>query len=102
MALVKRGNCEYTIADHLVEEYLAKGYSLLDEKGKVIREKTPVNLEDFKLQNAELKSKVAALEAENAAMKAQLAEANAENPPEDKKLEKNEKPSKNTTEKPKA
>lgn len=75
MALVKRGNCEYTIADHLVEEYLAKGYSLLDEKGKVIREKTPVNLEDFKLQNAELKNKVASLEAENAALKAQLSVA---------------------------
>lgn len=102
MALVKRGNCEYTIADHLVEEYLAKGYSLLDEKGKVIREKTPVNLEDFKLQNAELKNKVAALEAENLALKSQLEEAVPAKPAGEKKPEKKEKPSKEVSEMPKA
>lgn len=71
MALVRRGNCEYTIADGLVEEYLAKGYSLLDSTGKVIREKTPESI-------AEHKAKIEALEQANAELQAKNEELTKE------------------------
>lgn len=62
MALVKRGNVELRVAENLVEEYLSKGYSLLDDNGNVVRKKIPVTIEDYKAQ-------LAALEAENLEVK---------------------------------
>ena len=40
MALVQKGNKQLTVADEAVPAYLAKGFSEIDEKGKVKKKAT--------------------------------------------------------------
>lgn len=64
MALMKRANREINVPENLVEEYLDKGYSLIDSDGTVLKASNPQTIEDFRgLVNA-LKDKVSGLEAE--------------------------------------
>lgn len=68
MAKVKSLNTELTIPDNLVDEYLDMGYSLIDDKGNVVRKKKS----DAEV-NAELREQIKALESENATLKETIA-----------------------------
>ena len=45
MALMKRANREIIVPEHLVGEYLDKGYSLIDDKGTILKDSNPQNVE---------------------------------------------------------
>ena len=64
MAIVIRGNCELTIADHLIGEYLKKGYSLIDDKGNVVQQADPQNIGDYQRLVKSLKDEVVKLQIE--------------------------------------
>ena len=64
MALMKRANREIKVPENLVEEYLEKGYSLIDEKGTIIKDSIPHTIGDYRELVASLRGKVEALEAE--------------------------------------
>lgn len=68
---VCKGNCEYMVPDFKEKEYLALGYSVLNDDGTVRIHGRPVTLEDYKLRLGEL-------EAENQKLKEALSEANAQ------------------------
>lgn len=72
MIKVKRENVIYSISEEDKEEYLKKGYSLLDSNGKEIKEmKKKDNKEVAKLlkQNEELTSTIESLKSENQILK---------------------------------
>lgn len=84
MALMKRANREINVPENHVEEYLDKGYSLIDSNGTVLRASNPQTIEDFRGLVAALKGNIASLEAEKAtlleeceSMKKQLEALNA-------------------------
>lgn len=58
MVIVKKANAEYRVQDEKLDEYLAMGYSQINEHGKVIRK--PQKREETALQ-----AKVSAFQAEN-------------------------------------
>lgn len=64
MALMKRANREINVPEEYVEEYLEKGYSLIDSKGTVLKASNPQTIEDFRGLVAALKDKVSCLESE--------------------------------------
>lgn len=68
MALMKRANREINVPENLVEEYLDKGYSLIDSDGTVLKASNPQTIEDFRGLVASLKDKTESLEAEKATM----------------------------------
>lgn len=87
MALVKRNNCEITVPENRIEEYLQKGYSLIDPKGNVIRASMPQSIEDYKDLVASLNhqirvkdARIAQLEAINRELKEQAARPEAPAP----------------------
>lgn len=56
MALVRKLNVVLTIDDDRVKEYLNKGYSVIDNSGKVIMEAVPNDLNQLKLLVAKYKA----------------------------------------------
>lgn len=68
MALMKRANREINVPENHVEEYLDKGYSLIDSNGTVLRASNPQTVEDFRGLVAALKGNIASLEAEKATL----------------------------------
>lgn len=74
MTRVKKGGCEYRVDDSVVEEYLAKGYSILDERGNTIRTGSPTTYSALLTENAELRQAIKRLESSNASLAAQVAE----------------------------
>lgn len=58
MVIVKKANAEYRVHDEKLDEYLAMGYSQINEYGKVIREPQ-------KRGEAALQGKVSQFQAEN-------------------------------------
>ena len=68
MALMKRANREINVPENLVEEYLDKGYSLIDSHGAVLKASNPHTVEDFRDRVVALKDKVTCLEAEKATL----------------------------------
>ena len=65
MALVKRGNVELEINEAYLNSYLAKGYDLVDEKGKVISKGTPNEMNALKLAYADAQRLITNLQKEN-------------------------------------
>lgn len=55
MAIMKKGNCEKVVDEDKVNEFIELGYSLLDEKGEVIKFGEPQSKDDFRTENKELK-----------------------------------------------
>ena len=85
MALMKRANREIKVPENLVEEYLHKGYSLIDEKGTIIKESKPNTVGDYRELVASMRSKMEAFEEEKKtlieerdSLKARFAELEAE------------------------
>ena len=68
---VCKGNCEYKVPDYKEKEYLALGYSVLNDDGTVRIHGKPVTLEDYKLRLGELES-------ENLKLKEALSEADTQ------------------------
>lgn len=71
MALVQKLNVVLTIDDDRVKEYLNKGYNVIDNSGRVIKEAMPNDLNQLKLlvakykkENEELLARVKELEAQ--------------------------------------
>ena len=67
MALVQKLNVVLTVEDELVNAYLDKGYNIIDENGRVIKESIPNDPNQLKMMVAKLKK-------ENEELKAKLAE----------------------------
>lgn len=92
MALMKRANREIIVPEHLVGEYLDKGYSLIDDKGTILKDSNPQNVEDFRSLVSHLKDRITELESqegllstENAELKRELDSLRATAPSEPKK-----------------
>lgn len=92
MALMKRANREIIVPEHLVGEYLDKGYSLIDDKGTILKDSNPQNVEDFRFLVSHLKDRITELESqegllstENAELKRELDSLRATAPSEPKK-----------------
>lgn len=69
MALVQKLNVVLTIDDELIDTYLNKGYNIIDESGRVIKEAMPddpnqlkMMVAKYKKENEELKAKIAELQ----------------------------------------
>ena len=92
MALMKRANREIIVPEHLVGEYLDKGYSLIDDKGTILKDSNPQNVEDFRSLVSHLKDRITELESregllstENTELKQELDSLRATAPSEPKK-----------------
>lgn len=68
MALMKRANREINVPENHVEEYLDKGYSLIDSHGIVLKVSNPQTIEDFRGLVVTLKNKITSLETEKSAL----------------------------------
>lgn len=80
MVKVERGNVVLDVKDDVVDHYLALGYNVVDEHGRIIKTALPTNLgtlqaayvaHEAKIE--ELKAEIESLKAENKALKAKSA-----------------------------
>ena len=55
MALVQKLNVVLTIDDELIDTYLNKGYNIIDESGRVIKEAMPDDPNQLKMMVAKYK-----------------------------------------------
>jgi predicted nucleic acid-binding Zn-ribbon protein len=85
MTVVKKNNVELTIEDCLVDEYLEMGYSVLDDKGNVIRKNMTAaervvelnnTIEALKSENETLRSNITKLVDEINALKSSHSSSN--------------------------
>ena len=79
MLLVKKANCERWSAEERLDDFIKRGYDLIDNKGDILKKGVAQSKEDFMRSNKELTEKITALEAtieelkkENAALKADM------------------------------
>lgn len=77
MIKVKRENVIYSISEEEKKDYVKRGFSLLDEKGNVIKEKETSKTDSKELkaltkQVEDLKSQVESLTTENTDLKSQV------------------------------
>lgn len=85
---VRRANVVLTIPDYQQNEYLAKGFDVIDSNGRVIVKTTPNDINSLKKAYKELCEKVDALEKENKALKKALKSSETiEEEPEDDEFE---------------
>lgn len=77
MARVQRGNVVLRVSDTEVNKYMAKGFSLIDEAGRVIKQSVPTELGQLQRAYSEQAAIIEALKAENAELKAQLQDKKA-------------------------
>ena len=79
MAIMKKGNCEKVVDEDKVNEFIELGYSLLDEKGEVIKFGEPQSKDDFRTENKELKVQNEELKVQNEELKVQNEELKKQN-----------------------
>lgn len=99
MSQVRKGNRIITIEPHKVDDFIARGYDLIEEEtGEVVKKGDPVSLADFKREYSSLKAqikekdaRIVELEAQNADLttKVEELEANAKTPAKASKAKKN-------------
>lgn len=82
MNIVRRANVVLKVRDEEVDKYLARGFSLLNENGEVIRSATPNDLATFKeayirqsKEIEELNSQIEELNSQIEELKAELEKA---------------------------
>lgn len=75
MAEVQRGNVFLTIPDDDIEKYMAKGFSVVDANGKVIRQSVPTEIGQLQKAYSEHVDEIKKLTAKVASLESQLAEA---------------------------
>lgn len=98
MSQVRKGNRIITIEPHKVDDFIARGYDLIEEEtGEVVKKGDPVSLADFKREYSSLKAqikekdaRIVELEAQNADLttKVEELEANAKTPAKASKAKK--------------
>lgn len=98
MSQVRKGNRILTIEPHKVDDFIARGYDLIEEEtGEVVKKGDPVSLNDYKREYSALKEKlkekdarIVELEAQNADLttKVEELEANAKTPAKASKAKK--------------
>lgn len=98
MSQVRKGNRILTIEPHKVDDFIARGYDLIEEEtGEVVKKGDPVSLSDYKREYSALKEKlkekdarIVELEAQNADLttKVEELEANAKTPAKASKAKK--------------
>lgn len=76
MAIMKKGNCEKVVDEDKVNEFIELGYSLLDEKGEVIKFGEPQSKDDFRTENKELKVQNEELKKQNDEYAAEIEKLN--------------------------
>ena len=69
MAQVQRANVILTIPNEDVDKYMAKGFSLIDKSGKVIKQSVPTELGQLQKAYSEHVAYIKKLESELAALK---------------------------------
>lgn len=79
MPLMIKGNCEKTVEENQVQKFLALGFSLLDDKGKIVKYGDPQSKDDFRNENETLKSNIAEVKSENSKLKAENEELKTDN-----------------------
>lgn len=85
MSQVRKGNRIITIEPHKVDDFIARGYDLIEEEtGEVVKKGNPVSLNDYKREYSALKEKLKEKDAEieelqssNETLKAELEELKA-------------------------
>lgn len=98
MSQVRKGNRILTIEPHKIDDFIARGYDLIEEEtGEVVKKGDPVSLADFKREYSSLKAqikekdaRIVELEAQNADLttKVEELEANAKTPAKASKAKK--------------
>lgn len=85
MSQVRKGNRIITIEPHKVDDFIARGYDLIEEEtGEVVKKGDPVSLADFKREYSSLKAqikkkdaRIVELEAQNADLTTKVEELEA-------------------------
>lgn len=76
---VQRANVLLTVPEEQKDEYLAKGFDVIDEKtGKVLEATIPSDAGALKVKVEQLQKKVKELEEENSSLKVQIKSLNEE------------------------
>ena len=74
MANVRRANVFLTISDEDIDKYMAKGYSLVDARGNVIKQSIPTDLLELQRAFTEHTELIKKKDSEIADLRAQLKE----------------------------
>lgn len=77
MARVERGNVVLDVKDDAVDHYLALGYNVTDEQGRIVKASIPTNLGTLQVAYVENEIKIADLEAEIKKLKAEISSLKA-------------------------
>lgn len=83
MSQVRKGNRIITIEPHKVDDFIARGYDLIEEEtGEVVKKGNPVSLNDYKREYSALKeqlkakdAEIAELQSSNEALRTELEES---------------------------
>lgn len=79
MVEVCRGNVFLDISEEEIEKYMAKGFSIVDEKtGKIIKQSIPTSLDELQKAYSEHVETIKKLTLENTQLKSKLQEKTAE------------------------
>lgn len=78
MVLVKRANVVLNVPVGQKDEYISKGFDVINANGQVIEAAAPKDAAALSVQNQKLQEKIKALEEENQVLKTQVAELNKE------------------------
>lgn len=84
---VRRANVVLDVPDYQQNEYLAKGFDVIDANGRVIVKTIPNDINSLKKAYKELCEKVDSLEKENKALKKALKSSKTKEEPEDDEFE---------------
>ena len=71
MVKVERGNVVLNVKDDVVDHYLALGYNVVDEQGRIIKTAIPTSLGALQAAYVANQAKIADLEAEIEKLKAE-------------------------------
>ena len=80
MNIVQRANVVLKVRDEEVDKYLARGFSLLNENGEVIRSATPNDLATFKEAYIRQSKEIEELNSQIEELKAELEKARQKKP----------------------
>ena len=78
MVLVKRANVVLNVPVGQKDEYISKGFAVIDANGKIVEAAAPKDAAALAVLNQKLKDKIKALEEENQVLKTQVDELNKE------------------------
>ena len=83
MVRVERGNVQLDIKEDVVDHYLALGYNVIDEQGRIVKAAIPTQLGALQVAYVESEAKIADLKAEIEKLKAENAKLKKKSAKED-------------------